>query len=470
MKWTVQRYVLREVVQTWLAVTGVLVAILVSNQLSRVLGQAAGNDYGRHVVFDLIALGAIMNLSVIVPVGLLLSIVLALGPAVPRQRDGGAASLRFRARAPARALVLLRRGDCRGSGLARRSSRSRAPTSKRSCCANRRSKRRNSDNWTPAASARSSAAAAMRSFTPNASIEEGLLHNVFVRRESAGRIEVALADTATYSKAAPNGMHFVTLFNGRRYEGVPGRSDFRVIEFREHGIPIVDTGRNGRQHAGSGHQAEPRAYRLERALRYRAAAIPGIESHHGAGLDSGGGSLEPPASAAGPLRPRRIRHRRVLRVFEFAVRRQGVGGERRSAAGDRRLVGAYRHLGARLVSRVSRGEKHVNTLDRYLYRTVLLYTLMAMAVLLTLGALFVFISQQSDIGVGNYTASDAFLFTFLNLPQQSFELLPIGAMIGALMGLGQSRGGKRTGGDAGIGRFGVAHCLARGSRGPHARP
>src|ERR1700704_16719 len=79
MKWTVQRYVLREVVQTWLAVTGVLVAILVSNQLSRVLGQAADNQYGRHVVFDLIALGAIMNLSVIVPVGLLLAVVLTLG-------------------------------------------------------------------------------------------------------------------------------------------------------------------------------------------------------------------------------------------------------------------------------------------------------------------------------------------------------------------------------------------------------
>ena len=79
MKWTVQRYVLREVVQTWLAVTGVLVAILVSNQLSRVLGQAADNQYGRRVVFDLIALGALMNLSVIVPVGLLLAVVLTLG-------------------------------------------------------------------------------------------------------------------------------------------------------------------------------------------------------------------------------------------------------------------------------------------------------------------------------------------------------------------------------------------------------
>jgi lipopolysaccharide export system permease protein len=60
-----------------------------------------------------------------------------------------------------------------------------------------------------------------------------------VRRETSDRVEVALADTATYSKAATNGMHFVTLFNGRRYEGTPGQSDFRIIEFREHGIPIV---------------------------------------------------------------------------------------------------------------------------------------------------------------------------------------------------------------------------------------
>jgi lipopolysaccharide export LptBFGC system permease protein LptF len=37
---------------------------------------------------------------------------------------------------------------------------------------------------------------------------------------------------------------------------------------------------------------------------------------------------------------------------------------------------------------------------------------MAMAVLLALGALFLFISQQSDIGVGSYSAGDAFLFTF----------------------------------------------------------
>jgi lipopolysaccharide export system permease protein len=84
----------------------------------------------------------------------------------------------------------------------------------------------------------------------------------------------------------------------------------------------------------------------------------------------------------------------------------------------------------------------VNILDRYLYRTVLVYTSMAMGVLLTLGALFLFISQQSDIGVGSYSAGDAFLFTMLNLPQQAFELLPIGALIGALMGLGNLASGS----------------------------
>jgi lipopolysaccharide export system permease protein len=84
----------------------------------------------------------------------------------------------------------------------------------------------------------------------------------------------------------------------------------------------------------------------------------------------------------------------------------------------------------------------MNTLDRYLYRTVLTYTLMAMAVLLALGALFLFISEQGDIGVGSYTAGDAFLYTLLNLPQTAFELLPIGALIGSLMGLGHLASGS----------------------------
>ncbi len=75
-------------------------------------------------------------------------------------------------------------------------------------------------------------------------------------------------------------------------------------------------------------------------------------------------------------------------------------------------------------------------LDRYFARTVLLHTLMVMAVLLALMTLVTFIGQQDDIGQGSYDVAGAFLVTLLQLPQQTYQLLPIGALIGAITGLG----------------------------------
>ena len=62
----------------------------------------------------------------------------------------------------------------------------------------------------------------------------------------------------------------------------------------------------------------------------------------------------------------------------------------------------------------------MNLLDRYLARTVLLYTLMVSGVLLTLASLFTFIGQQDDIGTGAYGVGNAFVFTVLSVPQQLF--------------------------------------------------
>jgi lipopolysaccharide export system permease protein len=78
----------------------------------------------------------------------------------------------------------------------------------------------------------------------------------------------------------------------------------------------------------------------------------------------------------------------------------------------------------------------VNVLDRYIVRAVLGAVFMVMVVVLVLGALFVFIDQQDDVGTGRYTALAAFSYTLLNLPQLAYELLPIVALIGALLGLG----------------------------------
>lgn len=84
-------------------------------------------------------------------------------------------------------------------------------------------------------------------------------------------------------------------------------------------------------------------------------------------------------------------------------------------------------------------------LDRYLIRAILGSVVLVMAVLLVLGGLFLFIGQQDDIGVGGYSAAQAFLFVAFNLPQQAWELLPIAALIGSLLGLGSiARGSEIT--------------------------
>lgn len=230
-----QRYVLREVVQTWLAVTGVLVAILLSNQLSRVLGQAAENQYGRHVVFELIALGALLNLSVIVPVSLLLAVVLALGRLY---HDSEMAALHATGVGPARLLrPLFSFGLVIAAGLAWLVF-VQVPRADGQIQLLRQSALKEAQFG-------QLDAGRFRSFSSGGGVfyaervdQDGVLHNIFVQREIAGRVEVALAETATYTKAA-QGMHLVTLFDGRRYEGVPGQEDFRVIQFREHGIPIA---------------------------------------------------------------------------------------------------------------------------------------------------------------------------------------------------------------------------------------
>jgi lipopolysaccharide export system permease protein len=75
-------------------------------------------------------------------------------------------------------------------------------------------------------------------------------------------------------------------------------------------------------------------------------------------------------------------------------------------------------------------------LSRYVIRAVLGTTLLVMLVLLVLSGLYLFITQQDEIGVGTYTLEDAFLFVGLNLPKYAFDMLPIAALIGALLALG----------------------------------
>jgi lipopolysaccharide export system permease protein len=78
----------------------------------------------------------------------------------------------------------------------------------------------------------------------------------------------------------------------------------------------------------------------------------------------------------------------------------------------------------------------MSLLARYIRRTILGYTFIVMLVLLVLSALYLFINEQDDIGVGTYTTTDALWFVALNLPKYAFDMLPIAALIASLLALG----------------------------------
>ena len=84
-------------------------------------------------------------------------------------------------------------------------------------------------------------------------------------------------------------------------------------------------------------------------------------------------------------------------------------------------------------------------IDRYIIRTILASVAFVLAIFLVLGAVFAFIGEQDDIGMGHYTALDALWFVLFGLPQETWEVLPIAALIGSLIGLGQlARGSELT--------------------------
>ena len=79
MKRILDRYIFREIAVTWLGVTMVLLMILLTKQFARVLGDVAKGKLPRDAAFDVIGLSAAQYLTILVPIGLFLAVMLALG-------------------------------------------------------------------------------------------------------------------------------------------------------------------------------------------------------------------------------------------------------------------------------------------------------------------------------------------------------------------------------------------------------
>ena len=79
----------------------------------------------------------------------------------------------------------------------------------------------------------------------------------------------------------------------------------------------------------------------------------------------------------------------------------------------------------------------MNILDRYILRAISGTTALVLCLLIGLNGFVVFIGQLDDVGKGSYGVWDAISYSLLMLPNQTFDLMPVAALLGGLMGLGR---------------------------------
>jgi lipopolysaccharide export system permease protein len=68
--------------------------------------------------------------------------------------------------------------------------------------------------------------------------KDGTLRRVFVQRSRGRQLEIALAQRATHAYSEGGDLQVITLYDGERYEGIPGERRFRIVRFKENSIPV----------------------------------------------------------------------------------------------------------------------------------------------------------------------------------------------------------------------------------------
>ena len=229
------RYIFREIATSWLGVTLVLLLILLTNQFARVLGDVAKGKLPKYAAIDVIGLSAVQYLTILVPIGLFLAIMLALGrlyrdsemPAMTACRVGPMGIYRpmFWLMVPlviGVAWLAISGSPMAMSAVDRIGAEARREADLASIEPGR---------FTVFGPDR--AVVYGHNVTP-----DGYMEKVFMQRMvDDGVVEVVISEFGEMVESEDPNIRLLVLHDGRRYEGIPGTSRFRVVEFAEHGVP-----------------------------------------------------------------------------------------------------------------------------------------------------------------------------------------------------------------------------------------
>ncbi|MDH3977802.1 MAG: LptF/LptG family permease, partial [Gammaproteobacteria bacterium] len=230
------RYILKETAQTWVVVTMVLLLILMTNQFAQVLGDAAANKLPREAVFMVMGLTSLQYLTILIPIGLFLSVMLALGRLY---RDSEMAALMACGIGPASIYRPLALFAVLLALLTGWLALSVAPGAIRDVQVIIQDAKQRIDIGILEAGRFVTFADADAVLYAETVSEDGVLGKVFVQRLNGPDVEVIVAERAWQSDSEDESVKLLRFADGRRFEGEPGSPQFRIVSFKEHGIPFA---------------------------------------------------------------------------------------------------------------------------------------------------------------------------------------------------------------------------------------
>lgn len=271
----IDRYLMKEMLGTHLAVTLVLLLIILGGTVARMLREAAEGRIPADVLLSLVALGSIRGLILLLPVSLFLALMLSLGRLY---KDSEMAALQACGVGPGRLsltiawvtvpmVVLLALLVFWGAPLAsERIEQVRAEAQQRS----------DLSGIAPGRFLESRVGGRVF-FIEGYTRDGGAMRDVFIQSRGPGGTEVVTARRAETRVDPASGQRYLVLHDGFRYVGEPGEQAFRILEFETQGVRVPDpegAGRRGRADSQPTGALLGSRNRLERAELQWRISIP----------------------------------------------------------------------------------------------------------------------------------------------------------------------------------------------------
>jgi len=234
------RYLLKEIIYGWLAVTVILWLILVSNRLIRYLADAADGDIPGDVIFRLLGMKMVWYMIHIVPFALALGVVLGLGRLY---RDNEMTVMAacgvgtWRIYKPVLGFGLLVAGALVWlalyvspdvQGISHRLETAAGRLADITALGAGRFNEIQDGKLTFYA----------ERLSPDKQTMENLFIVVRDPYDSSKRQQIVRAKSAYRKQDEATGDNFLVLVDGYRYEGIPGEAAYRIMQFDEYGVRI----------------------------------------------------------------------------------------------------------------------------------------------------------------------------------------------------------------------------------------